>query len=346
MKTWPAETGGLSACRTHLEAMAAPVKVLALVVIAAGAVVGAAGTSDYTGFWMGDCQDGFGVQIKRVDSRLYSVSFCGPGGCFGPGDWTPNTPIEGDPHYKVVSPTQLGIKRTDAAAYFMYVRCTSDPTWIVRPPPASEPAERLDCSPGALPEDDGVLIAWITDVRQTTQYGPGIEEQTTTVGSFRPVAVSKGPALREASGSGIRKDQPFWRVLSPGSRPIRLASAESFLDHMNVDHCVYHGSLERELPRWTLLSSQPLHGVFRRPTPTDHGRFRRLDTTCVQQGDPPEGQTPPCVRPELLALTDVDQDGKPEYWATRPYLWDTGLSVWEDTGVLVPILEVCVGCSD
>lgn len=307
----------------------------------------ASGGTDYTGFWKVNCSDGFGVQIKRAENQLYSVSFCGPGGCFEPGKWTPNTRIEGDPKYKVISPRGLGIKRTDGGGYFTYVKCDSDPTWIVTKPASTESKEFLDCSPATTSKEEGVVIGWVTDVRETTQFGQGIESKTTIVEPFRPIALLSGASLKETPGAGIHKGQSFWPVLSPASQPPRLSSAGSFLDHMGEDHCVYFGSFgNANLPRWTLMSSEPLPGVFRAPTPKDRAEFYRLNTSCVQQGDYPEGQTPPCVRPKLLAVSDINKNGKPEYWATEPYLWDTGLSVWENNGTLVPLLQVCVGCSD
>src|SRR5208283_5004210 len=51
---------------------------------------------DFTGFWKVNCSDAFGVQIKKQPGNLFSVSFCGPGGCFAPGEWMPNTSIPGD----------------------------------------------------------------------------------------------------------------------------------------------------------------------------------------------------------------------------------------------------------
>lgn len=79
----------------------------------------------YTGFWKTSCSDGFGVQIKPVKEHLYSVSFCGPGGCFEPGTWVPNTAIDGDPSYKVYSASEIEIKNNH------YLKCTNDPTWNV-----------------------------------------------------------------------------------------------------------------------------------------------------------------------------------------------------------------------
>jgi hypothetical protein len=109
------------------------------VVILALALVGsvhAAEKVDYTGFWKVNCSNTHGVQIKPAQGQLYSVSFCGPGGCTEPGQWAPNTTLEGDPKYQVVSATRLRMNKDDND---IYVRCTNDPTWVVQKSSEKEP---------------------------------------------------------------------------------------------------------------------------------------------------------------------------------------------------------------
>jgi len=303
--------------------------------------------TDYTGIWKDDCSDYFGLQIKPVGDGMYSVSFCGADGCFEPGKWTPNTRIDGDPKYEVKSPTSFIIKHK-SGYNSIYNKCTDDPTWIVDEPPVIEPAQLPDCSFVDNSKDEGVIIAWITEVRQTTIFGRGINSQTTTVEPFRPVALIDGSVIKETLGSSIHKGQLFWDVLSPTAKSHELSSVGSFLDRMGDDHCVYFGSFEKDNPPlWALLSSKPIPGIFRSPTPKDTETFYQFNKECITQGDYPEGQEPPCTRPELLAITDINGNGSPEYWATEPYMWDTGLTVWEkENDTLAPLLEVCVGCSD
>ncbi len=89
--------------------------------------------SDYTGFWKPACTDDYGIQIKKANGNQYSISFCGPGGCFEPGCWTPNSTIDGDPKYSIISPEKIGIRREDDKyAFYFYIKCTSDPTWTVK----------------------------------------------------------------------------------------------------------------------------------------------------------------------------------------------------------------------
>jgi len=80
--------------------------------------------TNFTGFWKSDCSNAFGVQIKPQSANIYSISFCGPGGCFAPGTWKPNTPIEGDPSYRVIDAATLEIKNGER--WQRYKKCTSE----------------------------------------------------------------------------------------------------------------------------------------------------------------------------------------------------------------------------
>ncbi len=141
----------------------------------------------------------------------------------------------------------------------------------------------------------------------------------------------------------------LWRVLDPSSPPLALRNVSGFLDRMGEDHWVYHAETgSGDLPFGTLLSSKPMESSqFKAPTEEDRAFFRQHNANCVGQGDPDPATKPPCERPELIAVSDIDSDGSPEYWATRPYLWDTGITVWKRTPQgLVQVLDVCSGCSD
>jgi hypothetical protein len=209
---------------------------------------------------------------------------------------------------------------------------------LAGPAPAAEAVlhERCPLEPGEAAGE--VLVAWM---------GARHKAGRDTVESFRPVAVIQGPSIRESYGSTIAKGRKFWLALAPDSPPATLASAGSIYYRTGRDRCVYQGTLEQPDPApWTLLTSKPLPGVFRPPTDQEKREFRMRMPRCQVQGDYPEGQEPPCVMAEIIAVTDIDEDGQPEYWAREPYMWDTGLSVLEDRGTLVPLLRLCPGCSD
>ena len=77
----------------------------------------------YAGFWKGeDCDDDFGWAIGPAGDNTYYVSFCGPGGCFEKGTYRPNTPIVGDPNYKVIDENTLQFKSRDG--WSTHTRCS------------------------------------------------------------------------------------------------------------------------------------------------------------------------------------------------------------------------------
>jgi hypothetical protein len=61
------------------------------------------------GFWKQECQQNFGLAIAPADAQTYSVSFCGPGGCFKPGTYRSNTSLVTDDKYDVVDTTTLRV---------------------------------------------------------------------------------------------------------------------------------------------------------------------------------------------------------------------------------------------
>jgi hypothetical protein len=198
----------------------------------------------------------------------------------------------------------------------------------------------------AIPKNQ-ILVGWITNERTTTQFSAGEEgSKTTSLGAFRIVAAIENNKITETIGSSIKNGQQFWSVSNP-KNSVLLASVDGFLDHMNYDHCVYFASINSsEYPRWSLFTSSPVNR-FRIPSKKETELFYKLNITCINQGDYPEGKEPPCTKPTLLAITDINKNNKPEFWATEPYMWDDGLSIWEYNGKeLIKIFEVCVGCSD
>jgi hypothetical protein len=96
--------------------------------------------TDFSGFWKASCTDAFGVQIKKQPGNLFSVSFCGPGGCFEPGKWMPNTPILGDHKYQLTNPKTLAIQH--GGSWQTFTKCTTntDPVLEYSTMPAESPS--------------------------------------------------------------------------------------------------------------------------------------------------------------------------------------------------------------
>ncbi len=114
---------------------------------------------DFTGFWKWRCSDDWGVQIKKQTGNLFSVSFCGPGGCFEPGTWMPNTPIAGDPQYHYINPTTLAIQHGDGWQTLTKCTTNTNPVLDYSTKPAEAPSTNpLGASPVAAPESPSYVV--------------------------------------------------------------------------------------------------------------------------------------------------------------------------------------------
>jgi hypothetical protein len=80
----------------------------------------------YAGFWKPhDCTPSFGLAISPTTRKgVYSVSFCGPSGCFEPGTYRPNTRLVGDDKYWVIDMDTIEVLKCDGSTQSTrYVRC-------------------------------------------------------------------------------------------------------------------------------------------------------------------------------------------------------------------------------
>ena len=214
-------------------------------------------------------------------------------------------------------------------------------TVIVNPNPslaATDPACPLSAT---LPASD-VLIGYIGNARRT-DWGEG----PVRLGSFRVFGIVRNGTLVTSDGASIREGMNYWNVLE-SSRVTALKQVSSHLDRLGVDHCVFHAEPKENLPQWTLLADRPLPEVFDNPDLSETAYFAKHHDICIDVGDyDPSRKKPACRRPRLLAVSDLNEDGENEYWATEPYTWDTGITVWKRTETgLTPIQKVCSGCSD
>ena len=70
------------------------------------------------GFWKEDEADAWGLAIAPAGDGYYSISFCGPGGCFKPGTYRPNSKIVGDGAYRVINDICIEVAGRDGFARY------------------------------------------------------------------------------------------------------------------------------------------------------------------------------------------------------------------------------------
>ena len=102
-----------------------------------------AATPEYplVGFWKSDCSDNFGLAIAPVSGGLYSVSFCGPGGCFKPGTYRPNSRLIDDSSYKIIDNDTIEVLGQDG--FSQYYRCSNAKTVVSSETSTKQPDKTL-----------------------------------------------------------------------------------------------------------------------------------------------------------------------------------------------------------
>lgn len=97
-------------------------------------------SSEYplAGFWKEKPSYEFGLAIAPAGNGFYSISFCGPGGCFKPGTYRPNSKIYGDTAYKVIDANTIDVLGAGGLSrYYRFPSRTA--TQPVAPPNGDEP---------------------------------------------------------------------------------------------------------------------------------------------------------------------------------------------------------------
>ena len=126
-----------------------------------------------------------------------------------------------------------------------------------------------------------------------------------------------------------------------------ITAVKPYMNIRGNDHCEFPAELSLPASKsWRIWVSDTALKL-RSPNPAERDFFRKLMPDCVSQGDYPSGQEQ-CAYAELLAVSDLDANGVPEYWHTAPYIWDTGLTVSEvqAPASLKRVIAACPGCSD
>ncbi len=182
--------------------------------------------------------------------------------------------------------------------------------------------------------DSSVLIGYIAN-----------PEETNDIGKYRSLGILRNGQLVDSDGASINEGMELWKLASPHSPPIKLKNVSSFLSIIGNNHCVYHAELSDDLPLWTLLSSQPLYDTFKQPSKMEIDYFTKYGDSCVYQGDPHPSEEISCSRARLIMVSDINKDGIKEFWATDPYTWDTGITIWQQSPEGIKRLySVCRGC--
>lgn len=152
--------------------------------------------------------------------------------------------------------------------------------------------------------------------------------------------------LASTSGEKLSNVKEMVELATGARYPVRFSVAVD----PHGPACVWSASFEQSAVKgFSIFSTASGGGLDLHPSEVETRQFHSLNTACVDQGDPEEGQKPPCTKPELLATSDLNRNGRREFWYVNPYMWDNGFAVAEidESGLkLVVLVDDCSICSD
>jgi hypothetical protein len=194
--------------------------------------------------------------------------------------------------------------------------------------------KRIECEalPAHVLEKDEILV------------GYALPRKDNAMVSIAPLIVIKQGQFKKTDGSEVKRIRQFTSMMDLKSYPV---ISEVSWSEMSGEACLWYADIQgRSIASPTLFTTSRIE-INIKPDSENIAAFYRLNKTCVDQGDFPENQKPPCTKPDLIAISDLNGNKKAEYWFTTPYMWDTGFSIAEeslDGKSLTPIIEACPGC--
>lgn len=166
---------------------------------------------------------------------------------------------------------------------------------------------------------------------------------------LKSVALLVSKKLEPYDGHGLQVGLALHEPASTSSTPLsssKIVALKPYMERKGKNHCEFPAELSLSPTNaWRIwVSDRAL--ALRGPNPAERDSFRKLKPDCVSSRDP--AAPPQCVYADLIAVSDLDENGLPEYWHTVPYGWDIGLTVSElaTPSGLEKLLSACPGCSD
>jgi hypothetical protein len=160
-----------------------------------------------------------------------------------------------------------------------------------------------------------------------------------------PLAIWDQSTLKPARNVGIGTQASLF-AMGQESRPFKINKPHR---DGHTEACLYTATvLSEKIPSFTLFTSTKINFITPIPIETQNN-FRDIFSNCHVQGDPGPEDPQPCVYPELIAVSDLNRNGRYELWYKARYRWDDGFSVGElseDFKHLKPLASDCSDCSD
>ena len=174
---------------------------------------------------------------------------------------------------------------------------------------AQEDPKCLDVTPSALKEGEILLL-------YGSEADPGVLET---------LVIFDGTDFKEAYNRYFRGIKDAFRVDDGKTFPI---SYDTYSAQPGADKCYWAAKLESKKSLNDLFASQKLKFTTKIDEAT-RTKFNAINTACVTQVDSSNNPKSSCTKPVLKGVSDLNKNGRLEFWYTSPHTHAMGFAVAE-----------------
>jgi hypothetical protein len=174
---------------------------------------------------------------------------------------------------------------------------------------AQEAPKCLDVTPLALKEGEILFL-------YGSEADPGVLEA---------LALFDGTDFKEACNQLFRGIKEAFRVDDGKTFPI---SYDTYSAQPGAEKCYWAAKLESKKSLNDLFASPKLKFTTKIDAET-RTKFNAINTACVTQVDSSNNPKSACTKPILKGVSDLNKNGRLEFWYTSPHTQATGFAVAE-----------------
>ena len=174
---------------------------------------------------------------------------------------------------------------------------------------AQDAPKCLDVTPSALKDGEIVFL-------YGSEADPGVLET---------LVLFDGTDFKEACNRFFRGIKEAFRVDDGKTFPI---SYDTYAAQAGADKCYWAARLESKKSLNDIFASPKLKLITKIDEET-RTKFYAINTACVTQVDSSNNPKSACTKPVLKAVSDLNKNGRLEFWYTSPHPRATGFAVAE-----------------
>lgn len=175
---------------------------------------------------------------------------------------------------------------------------------------AQEAPKCLDVTPATL-KDGEILFLYVSENQPDT---------------LQPLVLFDGTEFKETTNRYFQRVNEAYRIDNNKAAPI---SYDTYSAQTGSDKCFWSAKLEQAKKTQNELFVFPKTKLNTKFDDNMLNQFYSVNTACVNQIDESGNAKSSCTKPVLKAVSDLNKNGRTEFWYTSPHVRDIGFAVGE-----------------